>query len=156
MCPIKPGLTAKDIMSTDPVCVTASTRMRELARILTEHDIAGVPVVDQQGRVIGVVSKSDLVRLCIEGMQDVPPASLLAVFARRASDDLDGDANVEPLVCVEEFMTSPAVTVRPEVPVETVAHVMFDHHVHRVVVVDADMFPLGIITSMDMLGVLTK
>lgn len=54
-------LTAKDIMTRDVVTVTPATTIEELARLLTEHRISGVPVVDDSGDLIGIVTEYDLV-----------------------------------------------------------------------------------------------
>ena len=79
-------LKAKDVMTADPVCVSPSTRIRELARVFEEHEISGVPVTDQEGKVIGVVSKTDLIRRCSEGTDDIPPAYLFEVLSEQGAD----------------------------------------------------------------------
>ena len=56
-----------DIMTRDPISVTADTTARELARVLEANEISGVPVVDARDRLIGVASKTDLLRRCVEG-----------------------------------------------------------------------------------------
>src|SRR5918998_6177683 len=55
-----PGLV-RDVMSPDPVTVTADTGVEELVRLLGERDLPGVPVVDEGGHVIGMVTEADLV-----------------------------------------------------------------------------------------------
>ena len=54
-------LTAKELMSTDVITVTSETPVRELAKIFSENTISGAPVVDDQSKVIGVVTESDLI-----------------------------------------------------------------------------------------------
>jgi CBS domain-containing protein len=149
---VKTHLKAKDVMTPDPVCVTPSTRLRELARLFEEHEISGVPVVDQQGRVVGVVSKSDLIRRCSEGTDDVPPAYLFEVLAEQGDEDEISEIMPEQLVCVQDLMTEGAVTVGPGQPVVSVARLMAEKRVHRVVVTDGSNLPIGIITSLDLLG----
>jgi CBS domain-containing protein len=142
---------ARDIMTAEPVCVTPSTGIRALARLLEEHEVSGAPVVDQNGRVVGVVSRTDLVRRCMEGDRDVPPAYLFEILAEQGQSEEDGGAMPEPPVCVEDFMTEDPILVRPEVSAAAVARLMVEHRVHRVIVADSDRFPLGIITSLDAL-----
>lgn len=145
---------ARDVMAVEPVCVGPSTGIRELARLFEEHEISGAPVVDHQGRVVGVVSKTDLIRKCAEGFGDLPPAYLFDVFE---DEDDEGDAqNIVPesLVCVRDLMTVAPLTVGPDEPAKEVARLMFDHRVHRVIVVDEEMVAIGIITSLDLLGAL--
>jgi CBS domain-containing protein len=151
---VKSELKAKNVMTADPVCVQVSARIRELARVFEEHEISGVPVIDQEGRVIGVVSKTDLIRRCSEGTDDIPPAYLFEVLSEQGVDeDESSEVIPEPLVCVQDFMTEDPLMVGPEVSVAAVARLMFEKHIHRVIVADDEKFPLGIITSMDLLGV---
>lgn len=149
----KSGLRAKDVMTADPVCVAPSATIRELARVFEEHHISGVPVVNEGGTVIGVVSKSDLIRRCSEGTDGIPPAYLFEVLSDVAEEGEVSEVIPEPLVCVEDFMTEAPLMVGPDKSVAAVARLMFDRHIHRVIVADGEGFPLGIITSMDLLGV---
>lgn len=151
MTATKADVTAKDVMTHEPVCVKTSTTIRQLARVLDENGISGAPVVDQQGRVIGVVSRTDLMRRCSEGTPDHPPGHLFEVI--RESNVNDGLAP-EALLCVEDFMTRGPVTVPPDAPAVAVARRMFEGRIHRVIVIDQDKRPVGIITSLDLLGVL--
>lgn len=153
---IRTELKAKDLMSPDPVCVSPATRMRELARMFEDHEISGVPVVDQSGKVVGIVTKSDLIRRCSEGAEDVPPAYLFEVLFEQEGDEAASEVIPEPLICVEDFMTEDPLMVSPELSASAVARLMYDHRVHRVIVADNEKFPIGIITSMDMLGVFSR
>lgn len=147
---------AKDIMTTDPVCIGPSGTIRELARLFEQHEISGAPVTDAGGKVIGIVTKTDLIRRCAEGTADIPPAYLFEVLGEQTAEEEWSEIIPEPLVCVEDFMTEDPVTVPPDLSVAEVARLMYDRRIHRVVVVDAEKYPLGIITSMDMLGAYTR
>ncbi len=144
-------LRASDVMIADPICVEPSATLRQLARILDEYDISGAPVVDPQGRVIGVVSKTDLIRRCAQGIVDVPPGLLFEVLGEQSDEDVE--LIPEPLVCVQDFMSEDPLTVTPETSAKSVARMMFESRIHRVIVVDDDRMPLGVITSLDLLGV---
>ncbi|MEX2217553.1 MAG: CBS domain-containing protein [Phycisphaerales bacterium] len=143
-------LRIRDVMTVDPVCVSPSTTIRELARTLENNEISGAPVVDQEGRVVGVVSKTDLIRRCSEGTDELPPAYLFEVL-REQGDENDEEVIREPLVCVEDFMTADPVTVPPESPASSAARLMCERRIHRLVVVDGDRFPIGIVTTLDLL-----
>lgn len=153
---ISTELKAKDIMTADPVCVGPATRIRELARVFEQHEISGAPVVDQQGRVVGVVSKTDLIRRCSEGTDEVPPAFLCEILAEQGDEDQSSQVIPEPLICVEDFMTEDPLMVTPNMSVAAVARLMFERHIHRVIVADEKEFPVGIITTMDMMGALGR
>jgi len=149
---IKTDLRARDVMTPDPVCVRLSMTIRELARVFEEHEVSGAPVIDHQGRVVGVVSKTDLIRRCSEGTNDIPPAYLFEVLSEQGDDEESSEVIPEPLVCVEDFMTEDPLMVGPEFSAAAVARLMYDKRIHRVIVADDDRFPLGIITSLDLLG----
>jgi CBS domain-containing protein len=151
---MKTELMARDVMIFEPVCVDRSDTIWQLARVFVEHEISGAPVVDQQGRLVGVVSRTDLVRRCLEGTADIPPAYLFEVIFEQGADDEAAGADVirERLICVEDCMTQDPVTASPETPVGTIASLMFDGRIHRVIVVDEERFPVGIITSLDLLA----
>lgn len=152
---------AQNIMTAEPVCAEPSTTIRQLARLFEENDISGCPVVDQEGKVIGVVSKTDLIRRCAEGTADVPPAYLYEVVCEQGDGEGEGMGDLaspipEPLICVQDFMTESAVTVPPTAQVHKVAALMAEKHIHRVVVVDEEHFPLGMITTLDILRVFPR
>ncbi len=162
--PNPPGLTAEDVMTRDPVCVSPGARIRELARVFEENAISGAPVVDQHGVLVGVVSKTDLIRRCSEGGggagdaaggSDIPPSYLFELLAEHPTDATLSSHEVvpEPLICVDDFMTVDPITVGPSEPVPAIARLMNAKGIHRVIVVDDDNFPIGIITSLDLLGV---
>lgn len=144
---------ARDVMTPDPVCIRPSASIRELARLFEDNEISGAPVVNPAGVVIGVVSKTDLIRKCAEGTVDIPPAYLFEALAEQGGgDDEEGEYIPEPLVCVEDFMTDDPVTVTPETPLRKIARAMVDGGFHRVVVVNEERAPVGIITTMDLLA----
>jgi CBS domain-containing protein len=141
----------KDIMTEGPICIGADTSARELARILESNGISGVPVVDSLHRVIGVASKTDLLRRCVEG----PIGSRPGTFFESLAEGLDTGTDMDPeeLGSVEDFMSTDAVTCHPGDPLGTVAHRMAEENVHRVVVVDKRRHVVGIVTSLDLLRV---
>lgn len=149
---VRTELKARDVMTPDPVCVGPSATIRELAHIFEEHEISGAPVVDKEGRVIGIVSKTDLIRRCAEGTDDIPPAYLFEVLSEQGNDEESSEVVPEPIVCVEDFMTEDPLVVSGELSAAAVARHMFEKRIHRVVVVDNQDYPIGIITSMDLLG----
>ncbi len=154
----KANLVASDVMTRDPVCVLPSARIRELAGVLEEHEISGVPVVNQEGTLVGVVSKTDLIRRCSEGMDQIPPAYLVELLCEQAGRGAaaSGELIPERLVCVDDFMTADPITVGPGTPMSVIAKTMHDRRIHRVVVVDQENYPIGVITSLDVLGALYK
>jgi CBS domain-containing protein len=145
----KASRLVKDIMTPDPICVGADTTARELARILESNEISGVPVVDSLNRIIGVASKTDLLRRCVEG----PIGSRRGTLFESLAEGLDFGSDLDPqeLGTVEDFMSPEPVTVFPDDAIGDVARRMADENVHRLVVVDKRRHVVGIVTSLDLL-----
>jgi CBS domain-containing protein len=150
MTTIASKLTAASVMTPEPVCVEPTTTIRQLARILEEHDISGAPVVSKEGRVVGIVSMSDLIRRYVEGTLVVPPSYFFELLRETGGEE--AELLPEQTAFVEDFMTEDPVTVPPGAPVGRIARRMHSEHIHRVIVVDEEAFPVGIITSLDLLG----
>lgn len=119
--------TAKDVWTTDVVRVTADMEVRAVARVFGDEAITGAPVVDGEGRVVGVISQRDL----LDHALTPAPAG-------------------RPPTTVRDIMTPMAVTVEEETPLHEVAALMAQHGIHRVVVVDHAQRVRGIVTSMDL------
>jgi CBS domain-containing protein len=124
-----------DLMASDPIIVTAELPVAKVAEVLTDHDVGGLPVVDATGRLIGVVSQTDLLDLLASS--DTPLDSM-ALSAR-------------------EVMTQPAVTIRGSASLGEAAQLMRDRHVARLLVVgdDSDL-ALGVISDSDVIRGLTR
>ena len=152
----KDKLRVVDIMSVDPVCVEANTGIRELARLFEEHQISGAPVVDQAGKVIGVVSRTDLIRRCSEGIGDAPPAYLFEIVSARSPAGASDDLIPTTLVCVQDIMTEDVFAVDDTMYVTDLAEQMHKRRMHRAIVVDQARFPLGIVTSLDIVGAYSR
>ncbi|MCA9284908.1 MAG: CBS domain-containing protein [Phycisphaerales bacterium] len=138
---------AKDVMTSEPVCAEIGMSVRQVARLLEENEISGAPVIDGRGCVVGVVSKSDLVRRYLGAESDYDPQFLVEFFRGDAESDGGG---AEPFLGVEEFMTSDPITAAPNTPLPQLAGRMAEARVHRVIVVDGEGFPVGIVTSLDL------
>jgi CBS domain-containing protein len=145
------NLLVRDVMTRNPVCVDGSHTVRELARIFDSNEISGAPVVDAQQRLIGVVSKTDILHRALEGPLGSRPSSFFESLAEGLAQGTDMDP--EDLGVVEEFMSTEPITARGEEPVSGVAHRMAREGIHRIIVVDDGMHPIGIVTALDLLKV---
>lgn len=139
--------TVKDVMTANPIRVSGDTTAREFARILDANEISGVPVVDALDRVIGVVSKTDLLHRCVEG----PVGSTSGTFFESLADGRSAEFDSEDLGIVEEFMTPEPVVASCDDAIAGTARRMAEEGVHRVIVVDDERHVLGIVTSLDLL-----
>ena len=139
-------LRARDVMQHELVTVHASDPLREVERVLLEAQISGVPVVDDDGRVLGVVSMREVVSRYASDRD----------LLEHAFDDPIEDSEPTPFLrpddepCAGGVMSTDLVTVAPETPLATVACRMVDGALHRALVLDRGRL-LGIVTTMDVL-----
>ncbi|HEV3258267.1 MAG TPA: CBS domain-containing protein [Gemmataceae bacterium] len=143
-------LTAHDLMSTAVVTISEDMSLRAAARLLYQSSISGAPVVDKEGRCLGVLSATDFVSWAgkDETTAKAGPASPCCVY----SSWQVVDAEALPTDEVRGYMTADPVTVMPLTPVGELARMMVDAHIHRVIVVDGQDRPVGIVSSTDILA----
>jgi CBS domain-containing protein len=118
-----------DLMTAEPVVIAADAHLTDAAKLLDQHHIHGLPVTDEAGVLVGVISQTDLLRA-------------------RATEYLW--ANWAGLR-VKHLMTSPALTIHKDQPIAMAARKMERHHVHRLVVVadEDETLPIGMISTSD-------
>ena len=136
-------------MTTGVVAVQADTPYRELTAMFRKHRVSGFPVVDEAGKVTGVVSETDLLALAAG---DQEPSAYPAPRGWRPHHKqlTIGEATAGTL------MTHPAVTVGPDELVRTVARLMRSLKLQRLPVVDRDGQLVGIISRSDVLSVFRR
>ena len=125
-----------DVMTTNVMTVRPDTPLRSLAAMFRRHRVSAFPVTTEDGKVIGVVSESDLIALV---------AGRRHRWHRASAQETAGD-----------LMTHPAVTVSPDEPVQTAARLMHSHRLQRLPVVDLDGRLAGIISRSDVLSVFRR
>ena len=130
-----PETLVVDLMAGDPIVVTPDLGVVKVAQILADYDIGGLPVIDVDGRLVGVVSQTDLVRLWASS---VAPSDW-------------------PAMLVRDVMTKPAVTVRGSASLREAARAMTEHSVNRLVIVGDDAeTALGVISDSDLVRALPR
>ena len=135
--------TVKDVMTTRVIWVKKDATFREMAAALREYRVSAFPVVDDDRKVIGVVSEADM--LTKEALAD-EPGVFGGILHRRDQAKARG-------VTAGDLMTAAVVAVRPEDTVEHAARLMYDRRVKRLPVTDADGRLVGIISRADVLSV---
>src|SRR5688572_23574721 len=154
--PSKKGpLTAKDIMTRNVVTVTPATPLVEVERLLSEHRISGMPVVDGGGRALGVVSFHDLLDHYSENPDERParyPGYFKLTTGELVAEDFESlGIPPESATVVEEVMTNDVVTVPATATIREVAKTMAKREIHRVLVTSEDRRLIGIIGSLAVL-----
>lgn len=138
----------EDLMTTAVVSVRRDTDFKDIAQHLAEHDITAVPVVDDQGRPVGVVSEADLLR---KQESQVDPGGHLTTAHLLPAERAKAHA-----LTAEGLMTSPAVTARPRWSVVEAARAMARHHVKRLPVVDDAGRLVGLVSRGDLVHVFLR
>ena len=142
--------TVKDVMSAEVVAVRRGASFKEMAASLRQYRVSAFPVIDDDGKVIGVVSEADLLarEALADGQAGIPGAvtGLLYHKQRERADALTAG----------DMMTHPAVTVRPDDTVEHAARMMYTLRVKRLPVVDAGGHLIGIVSRSDVLAVFDR
>jgi len=194
------AMTATELMSPNVIRLPAEMPLRDAARLLLRNQIGGAPVVDKQGKCVGVFSAFDFLHLC-EVRADFtghpsPRLPITCLFQEKHTT-LDGKevtrCTLPPGVCpiqliqegtegerlvicsqphcvlvdwqvvdveklpteeVREFMTPDPVMAKPNTPLRVLARMMIDAHIHRIIIVDEEQRPIGIVSSTDLLATL--
>ena len=141
-------LTVRDIMQADVVTVGPNTTVRELAVTLAEHKISGVPVVDQRGKVLGMVSEADVILqdadfhfpYYIQFLESVIYLQSISKFEERFRKTFGTK--------VSEVMSKEIVEISPDASVYDAATMMADNKVNRLPVVENGLL-VGIVTRGD-------
>jgi CBS domain-containing protein len=121
----RPSVRAKDIMQRPVIAATSRASLRDVATQLVKNGFSGMPVADPDGRIIGVVTESDIVQTVIAG--------------KRLENLTAG-----------EVMTGPPITVQVETPIEDVMKQLQENRIVRVPVTDHDKL-VGIISRGDII-----
>lgn len=138
-------MNAADIMTRDVVTVTPETDLATVAQLLLEHDISALPVVDEQRRLVGIVSEGDLL-----GRPSEKRAGGFWLRLFRGEAELEEIATARHLK-VADVMTRPVLTVTDQTPIEAVASLMHREKLKRVPVLhDGEL--VGIISRVDVIG----
>jgi CBS domain-containing protein len=143
------SLTAADLMSIPVRAIPEDMPLREAARLLHRADISGAPVVDSEGRCIGVLSSSDFVTWAGKDGNGTATHFVAPWGETVAIDDSSHDE-------IRRYMTMRPVTVAPPTLIGDLAQKMIDAHIHRVLVVDDQDRPQGIVTSTDVLAAVAR
>ena len=137
------GLLAKNIMTRKVFTVAPETSVEDIRQILLSNRISGVPVVDPNNRVVGIVSESDIV---ISLIHEEPQLS------EKLKDIVQSESHkqkAKPGSTAADIMTSPAITAIENTPLEELVHIITSKRIKRVIIVDPSGQPLGIVSKID-------
>lgn len=130
MTPIATDLRVGDFMTIDPIVVSVDASIEDAEELLRHNRITGLPVVDLSGRLVGVISQTDLLYLAVPSVQ-----ALIRHHERG--------------IRVGEVMSSPPVTITSTATTTEAARLMTQDRLHRLVAIDEHGRPVGVISAMD-------
>ncbi len=132
---------AAEVMTPGPVTVDARTPLPRIAEIMTHRRLKRLPVVDEHGALVGVVSRLDLLRTASGGFERKEPAA--------------SEMGLKGNVPLAQVMRSDVPTVHPDTPLPEVFQAVISTRLNRALVVDSDRRVVGIVTDAEMLERLT-
>lgn len=130
-------MLVRERMSTQPVTIAAGAGMTEALRVMRQKQVRRLPVLDKEGKMIGIVAEKDLL------YASPSPATSLSIYEMHS---------ILAQLRVTEVMHAEVITVSPDVPLEEAARIMVDNKVGGLPVVEGDRL-VGIITETDIFKV---
>jgi len=146
-------MQVREIMTENPITVTVDMEIFKAAKILLDHRINGVPVVDDAGGLVGILCQSDI----IAQQKKLPVPSLFSFLDGyinlSSMKNLEKEVRKIAATAVADAMTPNPVTVAPASSIETVASLMVDHNLHTLPVVEKGLL-VGVVGKEDILRTL--
>ncbi len=154
-------IRVKEIMTSPAVSVKLNTTLREVIKVLDRNHISGMPVVDGEGKVAGIISERDVLKYTrwVVGTPLRDPGKLLGKESNAAS--ISGERGVDVIEAVASttagvVMTDRVITVDEDAPVLEVVRMMNSYQINRVPVVDQGGILRGLVSRADILRVVEK
>ena len=146
-------MKAKDIMVKDVITVSPEATIREIATVLIENKISGVPVVAANGNLVGIVTEGDL--LYKENNPRIPDFIniLGAIIYYRNVERYNADFKKLMAGTASEIMTAKTIVVSEDTEIDKIVGLMLEHDIKRIPVVNGDQV-IGIISRADIIKTL--
>jgi CBS domain-containing protein len=146
------GYLARDLMSANPVSLRQDATVREAVALLTDRGFGAAPVIDEAGRPVGVVSRTDVLVHEREHVRQAQPDEDAREGAPPGRAWLEGfSVEVADPTTVGEIMTPAVFTVPLDTPAREVVKRMLELKVHQLFVVDETVALVGVISALDVL-----
>ena len=150
--------TVADIMERDPIAVGRDDDVESVIRVLREHELPGVPVVDGSGTLVGIITENDLILRDEEADLHLPHhldimGGVIYLESMKHFEERIKKAFASK---AEDMMTPDPTTVTPEQPVEDAAKLIAEGKHNRLPVVDDDGRLVGVVTRLDVLDAITE
>jgi len=143
---------ARDVMTTKLITISETTTAQEAARVMTENDVSALPVVDEQGHLVGVLSEADLLRRQEIGTQLVRPWWLEAVTpaSTLAAEFLQAHGTA-----ARELMSTKVISAAPSASLSEIATLMERHRIKRIPILEDNRL-IGIVSRSNLVQALAS
>lgn len=143
------------IMTTEVLATVTNVPIPVVAKIMTDHDISGLPVVDEDGQLVGIITENDIVshEIMVDSPTFVP---FLDAVIRMPFDTSEDDMRRVLAITAGDLMTSPVYSVTVDATVREVATLMFERKVNPVPVLDRDHRVVGIVSRSDIVRLVAE
>jgi CBS domain-containing protein len=139
--------TVADVMTIRVIAVKRSADYKEICSVLRQYRVSACPVINDAGKVVGVVSEADLMYKVADPN---PPSGLIRLRWRL------GEQSKVNAITAGQLMTSPAISIQPDAPVAVAARIMQNRRVRRLPVVSGAGMLVGIVSRTDLLSVFER
>lgn len=146
-------LTARDIMTAEVVSVSVDTSLKDLAKKFIDTRYSNMPVIDDQGKLVGVISETDLIEY--QRPLHIPTVMTLfdGVFSLGTEKKFKEEVDRVTATKVGDLYKRNPVTCTPETPVNELAGLMSKHKVHLLPVVENGQM-VGVVARLDLIRVM--
>lgn len=148
-------LTAADIMPQGVPAVPPSATVAQVLRVMVDHDVAGVAVVEND-EIVGIITESDVVQRQADVEAPMPVPFLDAIFVADAGRPYEEEVRRALAIDARMMMSSPVTSIRADATLEEIATVMIDLDRHTLPVVDAAGRYAGIVSRRDLVRVIAE
>lgn len=142
-------ILVRDVMTTDIISTTKYETVVHVANILAEKNISGLPVVDKENKVVGIITQADILSMVGVGREHTFKDLLKYMLGEPLHERKVGDY-------VGDIMTSPALTLSPDASIAEAVRIMDEKKIRRLTVVDEGNSLIGILTRADILKAVIK
>ena len=149
-------LTVADVMTQPVLSVNAETPLQDAVKLISDHHISGLPVVDASGALIGELTEQDL--MVRESGVDAGPYVMLLDSIIYLKNPLNWDKQVHQVLgtTVAELMRKDSHSCRDSLPLPKAASQLHDRGTQRLFVVDEQNHPIGVLTRGDVVRALAS
>jgi CBS domain-containing protein len=146
-------MNVADIMTREVISVRPDMRVGQIARVFREHQLSGLPVVSEEGELVGIITELDMVKR--HARPELPAfLPLLGAYLPLRTKEYRESLRRITGVVAEDIMTTPVNTISPNASIEDAATVMVSNRSNPLPVVDEDGRMIGIISRTDILAVI--